>query len=174
MAVALECIYSCERDDQLSLCYDILECLPQRGYGSDTHTQRHAQSRTKSNSTCLLLITDLYLDYADCDERMINHHLICSNTLVLNRPPLSFHLFTSLSGPNYVPVSLRFHLSFPPPCLSFPNSDSKEPSVGPVTVYTVFPTSSSVAHFYFIRQEGLSFKFPMRLCGNVARLKETE
>ncbi|KAG7239145.1 hypothetical protein INR49_029896 [Caranx melampygus] len=33
MAVALECIYSCERDDQLSLCYDILECLPQRGYG---------------------------------------------------------------------------------------------------------------------------------------------
>ncbi|XP_020497698.2 NBAS subunit of NRZ tethering complex [Labrus bergylta] len=36
MAVALECIYSCERDDQLSLCYDILECLPQRGYGQDT------------------------------------------------------------------------------------------------------------------------------------------
>ncbi|MEQ2241878.1 hypothetical protein ILYODFUR_029959, partial [Ilyodon furcidens] len=33
MEVALECIYSCERDDQLSLCYDILECLPQRGYG---------------------------------------------------------------------------------------------------------------------------------------------
>ncbi|XP_037607505.1 neuroblastoma-amplified sequence [Sebastes umbrosus] len=36
MAVTLECIYSCERDDQLSLCYDILECLPQRGYGPDT------------------------------------------------------------------------------------------------------------------------------------------
>uniref|UniRef100_A0A674NUU7 NBAS subunit of NRZ tethering complex n=1 Tax=Takifugu rubripes TaxID=31033 RepID=A0A674NUU7_TAKRU len=36
MGVALECIYSCERDDQLSLCYDILECLPQRGYGPDT------------------------------------------------------------------------------------------------------------------------------------------
>uniref|UniRef100_A0A8C6ML87 NBAS subunit of NRZ tethering complex n=1 Tax=Nothobranchius furzeri TaxID=105023 RepID=A0A8C6ML87_NOTFU len=36
MEVALECIYSCERDDQLSLCYDILECLPQRGFGSDT------------------------------------------------------------------------------------------------------------------------------------------
>ncbi|XP_040920272.1 neuroblastoma-amplified sequence isoform X2 [Toxotes jaculatrix] len=36
MAVALECIYSCERDDQLSLCYDILECLPQRGYGLET------------------------------------------------------------------------------------------------------------------------------------------
>uniref|UniRef100_A0A8C5A8F3 NBAS subunit of NRZ tethering complex n=1 Tax=Gadus morhua TaxID=8049 RepID=A0A8C5A8F3_GADMO len=34
MSVALECIYSCERDNQLSLCYDILECLPQRGYGS--------------------------------------------------------------------------------------------------------------------------------------------
>lgn len=33
MGVALECIYGCERDDQLSLCYDILECLPQRGYG---------------------------------------------------------------------------------------------------------------------------------------------
>uniref|UniRef100_A0A7N6AQ89 Neuroblastoma-amplified sequence N-terminal domain-containing protein n=1 Tax=Anabas testudineus TaxID=64144 RepID=A0A7N6AQ89_ANATE len=36
MVVALECIYSCERDDQLSLCYDILECLPQRGYGPQT------------------------------------------------------------------------------------------------------------------------------------------
>ncbi|KAM4632894.1 LOW QUALITY PROTEIN: NBAS subunit of NRZ tethering complex [Polymixia lowei] len=36
MSVALECIYSCERDDQLSLCYDILECLPQRGYGPET------------------------------------------------------------------------------------------------------------------------------------------
>ncbi|XP_041831827.1 neuroblastoma-amplified sequence isoform X2 [Melanotaenia boesemani] len=35
MEVALECIYSCERDDQLSLCYDILECLPQRGYGPE-------------------------------------------------------------------------------------------------------------------------------------------
>ncbi|KAM9201405.1 NBAS subunit of NRZ tethering complex [Dugong dugon] len=36
MAVALECIYNCERKDQLSLCYDILECLPQRGYGHKT------------------------------------------------------------------------------------------------------------------------------------------
>ncbi|XP_066468045.1 NBAS subunit of NRZ tethering complex isoform X2 [Tiliqua scincoides] len=36
MMIALECIYSCRRDDQLSLCYDILECLPQRGYGPET------------------------------------------------------------------------------------------------------------------------------------------
>uniref|UniRef100_F6S8F4 NBAS subunit of NRZ tethering complex n=1 Tax=Monodelphis domestica TaxID=13616 RepID=F6S8F4_MONDO len=36
MEIALECIYSCERDDQLSCCYDILECLPQRGYGLKT------------------------------------------------------------------------------------------------------------------------------------------
>ncbi|CAL9692306.1 unnamed protein product [Knipowitschia caucasica] len=36
MQVALESIYSCEREDQLSLCYDILECLPQRGYGPQT------------------------------------------------------------------------------------------------------------------------------------------
>ncbi|XP_015850989.2 NBAS subunit of NRZ tethering complex isoform X1 [Peromyscus maniculatus bairdii] len=36
MAIALECIYSCERSDQLSLCYDILECLPQRGSGHMT------------------------------------------------------------------------------------------------------------------------------------------
>ncbi|KAF6105051.1 NBAS subunit of NRZ tethering complex [Phyllostomus discolor] len=36
MAVALECIYSCERSDQLALCYDVLECLPQRGYGHST------------------------------------------------------------------------------------------------------------------------------------------
>ncbi|XP_033293310.1 NBAS subunit of NRZ tethering complex isoform X2 [Orcinus orca] len=36
MAVALECIYNCERNDQLALCYDLLECLPQRGYGQKT------------------------------------------------------------------------------------------------------------------------------------------
>ncbi|XP_069829255.1 NBAS subunit of NRZ tethering complex isoform X2 [Dendropsophus ebraccatus] len=36
MIIALESIYTCERDDQLSLCYDILECLPQRGYGVET------------------------------------------------------------------------------------------------------------------------------------------
>ncbi|XP_036191191.1 neuroblastoma-amplified sequence isoform X1 [Myotis myotis] len=36
MAVALDCIYNCERTDQLFLCYDILECLPQRGYGPKT------------------------------------------------------------------------------------------------------------------------------------------
>ncbi|XP_050999438.1 NBAS subunit of NRZ tethering complex [Acomys russatus] len=36
MATALECIYSCERSDQLSLCFDILECLPQRGSGHNT------------------------------------------------------------------------------------------------------------------------------------------
>ncbi|NXG33710.1 NBAS protein, partial [Dromaius novaehollandiae] len=36
MVTALECIFSCERDDQLALCYDILECLPQRGYGPET------------------------------------------------------------------------------------------------------------------------------------------
>nr|XP_020023869.1 neuroblastoma-amplified sequence [Castor canadensis] len=36
MAIALESIYTCERSDQLPLCYDILECLPQRGYGHKT------------------------------------------------------------------------------------------------------------------------------------------
>ncbi|XP_023558187.1 neuroblastoma-amplified sequence isoform X2 [Octodon degus] len=36
MATALECIYSCTRSDQLALCYDILECLPQRGPGQKT------------------------------------------------------------------------------------------------------------------------------------------
>uniref|UniRef100_A0A671NLZ3 Neuroblastoma-amplified sequence N-terminal domain-containing protein n=1 Tax=Sinocyclocheilus anshuiensis TaxID=1608454 RepID=A0A671NLZ3_9TELE len=40
MSVALECIYSCERDDQLALCYDILECLPERGYGPETDTTK--------------------------------------------------------------------------------------------------------------------------------------
>uniref|UniRef100_A0A9J8AEJ9 NBAS subunit of NRZ tethering complex n=1 Tax=Cyprinus carpio carpio TaxID=630221 RepID=A0A9J8AEJ9_CYPCA len=40
MSVALECIYSCERDDQLALCYDILECLPQRGYGPETDSTK--------------------------------------------------------------------------------------------------------------------------------------
>ncbi|XP_006869532.1 PREDICTED: neuroblastoma-amplified sequence-like, partial [Chrysochloris asiatica] len=37
MEIALQCIYNCERNDQLSLCYDILECLPQRGYGHKTN-----------------------------------------------------------------------------------------------------------------------------------------
>ncbi|XP_066242241.1 NBAS subunit of NRZ tethering complex [Saccopteryx leptura] len=36
MVIALECVYNCERSDQLALCYDILECLPQRGYGHET------------------------------------------------------------------------------------------------------------------------------------------
>ncbi|XP_063170753.1 NBAS subunit of NRZ tethering complex [Candoia aspera] len=36
MMLALECIYSCKRGDQLSLCYDILECLPPRGLGPET------------------------------------------------------------------------------------------------------------------------------------------
>uniref|UniRef100_A0AAY4BPR4 Sec39 domain-containing protein n=1 Tax=Denticeps clupeoides TaxID=299321 RepID=A0AAY4BPR4_9TELE len=40
MSVALECMYSNQRDDQLSLSYDVLECLPQRGYGSDTEATR--------------------------------------------------------------------------------------------------------------------------------------
>ncbi|TRZ02417.1 hypothetical protein DNTS_034472, partial [Danionella cerebrum] len=40
MSVALECIYSSERDDQLAFCYDILECLPQRGYGLETDTTK--------------------------------------------------------------------------------------------------------------------------------------
>lgn len=66
MAVALECIYSCERDDQLSLCYDILECLPQRGYGSDTHTHSwsHACLHITSN-------TEIYLDYVNHDMKMV-------------------------------------------------------------------------------------------------------
>uniref|UniRef100_A0A673GLC1 NBAS subunit of NRZ tethering complex n=1 Tax=Sinocyclocheilus rhinocerous TaxID=307959 RepID=A0A673GLC1_9TELE len=40
MSVALECIYSSERDDQLALCYDILECLP-RGYGVAEVLEKH-------------------------------------------------------------------------------------------------------------------------------------
>ncbi|XP_063079339.1 NBAS subunit of NRZ tethering complex [Engraulis encrasicolus] len=40
MRVSLECIYRTERDDQLPLCYDILECLPQRGYGPETKATR--------------------------------------------------------------------------------------------------------------------------------------
>ncbi|XP_060044395.1 NBAS subunit of NRZ tethering complex [Erinaceus europaeus] len=45
MTVALECVYSCDRSDQLSLCYDILECLPQRGSGdeSEVTTALHDQ-----------------------------------------------------------------------------------------------------------------------------------
>lgn len=33
MSLALDCIYSCNREDQLSQAFGILECLPQRGYG---------------------------------------------------------------------------------------------------------------------------------------------
>ncbi|KAG5277189.1 hypothetical protein AALO_G00114600 [Alosa alosa] len=45
MQVALDCIYSCERDDQLPLCYDILECLPQRGYGPETSVTKNLHDR---------------------------------------------------------------------------------------------------------------------------------
>ncbi|XP_073708858.1 NBAS subunit of NRZ tethering complex [Garra rufa] len=48
MTVALECIYSCERDDQLALCYDILECLPQRGYGPETDTTKALHDQVDS------------------------------------------------------------------------------------------------------------------------------
>ncbi|XP_078503905.1 NBAS subunit of NRZ tethering complex isoform X2 [Lissotriton helveticus] len=45
MMVALDCIYNCERDDQLALCYDILECLPQRGYGTNSDTTKSLHDR---------------------------------------------------------------------------------------------------------------------------------
>ncbi|XP_066532404.1 NBAS subunit of NRZ tethering complex [Hoplias malabaricus] len=45
MSVALECIYSCERDDQLALSYDILECLPERDNGSQTHATKALHDR---------------------------------------------------------------------------------------------------------------------------------
>uniref|UniRef100_UPI00398F3E93 NBAS subunit of NRZ tethering complex n=1 Tax=Pristiophorus japonicus TaxID=55135 RepID=UPI00398F3E93 len=40
MTVALDCLYTCDRDDQLSLCYDVLECLPQRGFGQETEVTK--------------------------------------------------------------------------------------------------------------------------------------
>ncbi|KAK3595169.1 hypothetical protein CHS0354_002768 [Potamilus streckersoni] len=45
MSVALEAIYTCERDDQLSLAVEILKCLPQKGYGRETAESKklHAQ-----------------------------------------------------------------------------------------------------------------------------------
>lgn len=52
MAVALECIYTCEKDDQLSLCYDILECLPQRGYGLDTETHTYEAMHDEAHTEC--------------------------------------------------------------------------------------------------------------------------
>ncbi|XP_060740193.1 NBAS subunit of NRZ tethering complex isoform X1 [Tachysurus vachellii] len=48
MSVALECIYTCERDDQLALSYDILECLPQRGYGPQTETTKRLHDQVDS------------------------------------------------------------------------------------------------------------------------------
>ncbi|XP_075779589.1 NBAS subunit of NRZ tethering complex isoform X3 [Pelodiscus sinensis] len=48
MSMALECIYNCERDDQLSLCYDILECLPQRGYGVSEILEKHGLQKSVS------------------------------------------------------------------------------------------------------------------------------
>ncbi|XP_036438220.1 neuroblastoma-amplified sequence isoform X2 [Colossoma macropomum] len=48
MSVALECIYSCERDDQLALSYDILECLPQRGYGPQTKATKALHDQVDS------------------------------------------------------------------------------------------------------------------------------
>uniref|UniRef100_A0AAY5EXF8 Sec39 domain-containing protein n=1 Tax=Electrophorus electricus TaxID=8005 RepID=A0AAY5EXF8_ELEEL len=48
MSVALECIYSCDRDNQLALCYDLLECLPQRGYGPQTGTTKALHDQVDS------------------------------------------------------------------------------------------------------------------------------
>ncbi|EDM03117.1 rCG62269, isoform CRA_a [Rattus norvegicus] len=48
MAIALECIYNCERSDQLSLCYDILECLPQRGCGVSELLKNHGLEKPVS------------------------------------------------------------------------------------------------------------------------------
>ncbi|KAH0516284.1 Neuroblastoma-amplified sequence [Microtus ochrogaster] len=48
MAIALECIYNCERSDQLSLCYDILECLPQRGSGVSELLKKHGLEKPVS------------------------------------------------------------------------------------------------------------------------------
>ncbi|XP_028652676.1 NBAS subunit of NRZ tethering complex [Erpetoichthys calabaricus] len=45
MSVALECIYNCERDDQLCYCYDILECLPQRGFGNETEVTKNLHDK---------------------------------------------------------------------------------------------------------------------------------
>ncbi|KAK3097270.1 hypothetical protein FSP39_008222 [Pinctada imbricata] len=39
MAIALEALYACERDDQLSLICDIVQCLPQKGF-SGTESKR--------------------------------------------------------------------------------------------------------------------------------------
>ncbi|KAM6458959.1 NBAS subunit of NRZ tethering complex isoform 2-T2 [Liasis olivaceus] len=45
MMIALECIYGCRRDDQLSLCYDILECLPPRGLSPETDITNNLHSK---------------------------------------------------------------------------------------------------------------------------------
>lgn len=97
MEVALECIYNCERDDQLSLCYDILECLPQRGYGLDTtHTHTHTHS-------CLYTTLLLILDYLKHHMKMLKLTSITSsiNTLV---PPL---LLSPLLPPFHEDLSIN-------------------------------------------------------------------
>ncbi|XP_069742445.1 NBAS subunit of NRZ tethering complex isoform X2 [Narcine bancroftii] len=45
MAIALECVYNCDRDDQLALCYDILECLPQRGFSQESEVTKVLHDR---------------------------------------------------------------------------------------------------------------------------------
>lgn len=72
MEVALECIYSCERDDQLSLCYEILECLPQRGYGSDARIHAH---KSHTNRTQIAHTHDAVHDNAQV-SKSIGHILV--------------------------------------------------------------------------------------------------
>lgn len=72
MSVALECIYSCEREDQLALSYDILECLPQRGYGLvciTTHTQH-------TDMWGLLSQAELLLNFQCINENIFNEQLL--------------------------------------------------------------------------------------------------
>lgn len=120
MAVALECIYSCERDDQLSLCYDILECLPQRGYGSDTPTHTLSWSHA-----CLHICTHTQNRFICCkpccnDGEAVPNCLTHNNTSVPPLPALSFpSTFPPFSSDpsmqlttTSVPASLPLHLFF--------------------------------------------------------------
>uniref|UniRef100_A0A8C4QLG4 Uncharacterized protein n=1 Tax=Eptatretus burgeri TaxID=7764 RepID=A0A8C4QLG4_EPTBU len=45
MELALECVYACTRTDQLALCYDILECLPQRKPRKDSKVMKTLHDR---------------------------------------------------------------------------------------------------------------------------------
>lgn len=164
MGIALECIYSCERDDQLNLCYDILECLPQRGYGweRDTTVDRECTFNHITEDRQWRISFFFFLT-AEIDHLYRSH-------LFRFVPPS-----TSLQGPINKPSlcfwCLPFAATFSHLLHSYNSLSHLTRSIygGPLMLPFLSPE-----HILFWTARGLSLRSPMRQCGFVVYLKENK